>query len=96
MSYTFGSLTFDVDEASSSSEWNAAGIIDMAGGAAAVFAAVDTPTRVEFGWEDPTAWRWLRSRLKPAEYAELVDRVWSHGSAEATPSRWKKITQGAA
>lgn len=96
MSYSFGSLSFDVAEDASSDEFNAAYIVDMAYGADAVEAAAGTPVEIDWAWEDVAAWRWLRSRLKPAEYAELVDKVWSHGNAEATPSRWKKITQGAA
>lgn len=92
MPATYGSVTITPSEESSSSELNAYYIIDMAHGAEAPAAAQPTPVDIEYAWEDPTAWRWLRANLKPAEYAELVTDVWGHGNAGTTKKRFDEIT----
>lgn len=91
----FADLTIIPTESSSSAELNAYYILDMAHGAKATGAATPTPTPLDYAWQDPAAWKWLRSQLSASDYDRLVREVWSHGHVDTTVTEWRKITQGA-
>lgn len=91
MTGTYQDLTITPTDASSSAEINAYYILDMAYGAQATGPAGPTPTRLDYAWEDPAAWTWLRSQLSPQGYADLATQVWGHGHAGDDAGRFARI-----